>query len=114
MTLDDIISLSVVSRNKKRSSFYQPLLPKMMLSTSRFLIGLTLLQPVLGFVGVPLQQAPILSSTLLRDSGDEHAAPLPLTASDLARLASVKNRHQTMPLLIMDALVPGQTLTFER
>jgi len=52
------------------------------------------------------------SSTLLRDSEDDGAAPLPLTVSDLQRLTAVQTRHKTIPLLIMDAVVPGQTISF--
>lgn len=57
------------------------------------------------------------SSTLLRDSEEDRlgaATPLPLTASDLSRLAAVKSRHLTIPIMIMDAMVPGQSISFER
>ena len=90
----------------------------MMLSISTLFIGLTLLQPAFGFVGAPsVRRNSLQSSTLLRDTEDdsaEAAMPLPFSAADLQRLALLKSRHVTMPLLIMDALVPGQTMTFER
>lgn len=54
------------------------------------------------------------SSTLLRDSGEDVNAPLSLSASDMKRLTAVRTRHQTLPLMIMDALVPGQTISFQR
>ena len=54
------------------------------------------------------------SSTLLRDSEEDRAAPLPLSASDLQRLTALKTRHQTIPLMIMDSMVPGQTISFQR
>ena len=58
------------------------------------------------------------STTLLKDSelddSAHAAAPLPLTASDLQRLTALKSRHKTIPLMIMDAMVPGQTISFER
>lgn len=54
------------------------------------------------------------SSTLLRDSGEDVNAPLSLSASDMKRLTAVQTRHQTLPLMIMDALVPGQTISFQR
>jgi len=74
-----------------------------------------------GFVSSPatrLQQPKTMeSSTLLRDCEDDSmgaAAPLPLTASDLQRLTMLKSRHKTMPLMIMEAMVPGQSISFQR
>jgi hypothetical protein len=87
-----------------------------MISTTNLLLGLALLQPALGFVASPMHRYPSLSSTLLRDSQDdssEAAVNLSFSASDLARMASIKSRHVTMPLLIMDSIVPGQTMFFE-
>ena len=89
----------------------------MKLSVSSIIIGLTMLQPAFGFVNGPFHRSSVQSSTLLRDSEDDSAdaaMPLPFSASDLQRLALLKSRHVTMPLLIMDALVPGQSMTFER
>ena len=54
------------------------------------------------------------SSTLLRDSENNRAIPLPLTTSDLERLTALKARHKTIPLMIMDPLVPGQSISFQR
>lgn len=89
-----------------------------MVSLSTLFLGFALMRPTFGFVGSPLQaRYPVQSSTLLRDSEDDSAdaaMPLPFSAADLQRLASLKSRHTTMPLLIMDALVPGQTMVFER
>lgn len=87
-----------------------------MFSTTKLLVSLALFQPALGFVASPLHQNAALSSTLLRDSHDDNseaAMPLQFSASDLARIASIKSRHVTMPLLIMDAIVPGQTMSFQ-
>ena len=40
--------------------------------------------------------------------------PSPLSSHDLERLSELKNRKQTMPLVIMDIMLPGQTLYFSR
>ncbi|CAB9523608.1 ATP-dependent protease La (LON) domain [Seminavis robusta] len=71
-----------------------------------------------AFVTAPLKTKQALarsleSSTLLKDSERDEAAPLPLSTADLQRLMSMKSRHMTIPLLIMDAVVPGQTISFE-
>lgn len=46
------------------------------------------------------------------DSGDR-AEPLPLTADDMKLLTEMKSRHTTIPILILDALLPGQKLCFK-
>uniref|UniRef100_A0A7S2A921 Lon N-terminal domain-containing protein n=1 Tax=Trieres chinensis TaxID=1514140 RepID=A0A7S2A921_TRICV len=38
--------------------------------------------------------------------------PLALTASDLARLSEMRSRRTTMPIMILDAILPGQKLEF--
>lgn len=47
------------------------------------------------------------------DDRAEHASPLPLTAEDLKRLSQMKSRHCTMPIMILDAMLPRQKLSFQ-
>jgi hypothetical protein len=44
----------------------------------------------------------------------EAAEPLPLSTEDLKRLTEMKNRAATMPVVIMDSILPGQKLYFQR
>jgi len=47
------------------------------------------------------------------DDSADRAEPLPLTAQDLRRLQTLKARHTTMPIMILDAMLPRQKLTFK-
>lgn len=73
-----------------------------------------------GFVIPPASFYPKalpMSPTLLHGSEQDRsgaAEPLPLTASDVSRLAALRSRHLTIPIMIMDAMVPGQSISFER
>ena len=42
------------------------------------------------------------------------AEPLRLTEEDLRLLTEMKNRQVTMPILLLDCLLPGQNLEFMR
>jgi hypothetical protein len=44
----------------------------------------------------------------------ESAKPLSLSVADLQRFTEMKSRTLTIPILIMDAIVPGQRLSFQR
>lgn len=44
----------------------------------------------------------------------ESAKPLSLSVADIQRFTELKSRTVTMPILIMDAIVPGQRLSFQR
>ena len=48
-----------------------------------------------------------------QDSPDA-ARPLQLSKEDLKRLSEMQNRRLTIPLVILDAVLPGQTLNFQR
>lgn len=37
---------------------------------------------------------------------------LPLSSSDLSRLTQMRERHTTLPIMILDAMLPGQVLEF--
>jgi hypothetical protein len=42
------------------------------------------------------------------------AEPLSLSTKDLERLSELKTRAMTMPIVIMDVILPGQKLHFQR
>ncbi len=42
------------------------------------------------------------------------AEPLSLSTKDLERLSELKTRGMTMPIVIMDVILPGQKLHFQR
>ena len=56
----------------------------------------------------------LFSLRLSGDDSPEAAKPLQLSIKDLERLADVKSRSVTMPIMIMDAMLPGQKLVFSR
>jgi len=58
--------------------------------------------------------APFLSApSSHRDDSGDLAEPLPLSAEDLERLSELKFRHvPAMPIMILDAMLPRQRLTF--
>jgi hypothetical protein len=41
-----------------------------------------------------------------------NATPLSLSENDLARLVQLRNRHKKIPIMILDAMLPGQRLEF--
>lgn len=41
------------------------------------------------------------------------ASPLPMTNDDMARLQSMRSRQVTVPVMILDAMLPKQVLTFQ-
>jgi len=47
------------------------------------------------------------------DDSAEYAETLPLTLEDLSRLTKMKSRHCTMPIMILDAMLPKQKLSFK-
>jgi hypothetical protein len=47
------------------------------------------------------------------DDSAEAAEPLPLTQEDLHRLSDLKSRSLQMPIMILDSMLPLQTLTFQ-
>ena len=47
------------------------------------------------------------------DDAAENATPLNLSASDMQRFQALKTRQKTMPILVLDSMVPRQELTFE-
>jgi hypothetical protein len=47
------------------------------------------------------------------DDSAEAAEPLPLTQADLHRMSDLKSRNLQMPIMILDAMLPLQTLTFQ-
>jgi hypothetical protein len=51
--------------------------------------------------------------SLSADDSAEAAEPLPLTQEDLHRLSELKSRNLQMPIMILDAMLPLQTLTFQ-
>jgi hypothetical protein len=51
--------------------------------------------------------------SLSPDDSPEAAEPLPLTQSDLQRLLDLKSRNLQMPIMILDAMLPLQRLTFQ-
>ena len=126
-------SYSNPTPRNKRAYPYRPLLINKMMSILNssssmlfLLLSLStfLSRSVTGFVVLPSgvsvtqqQNAPLASSTLLRDTEEDSfgsATPLTLTSSDLARLTELKSRHYTIPILIMDSMLPGQSISFER
>ena len=54
-----------------------------------------------------------VNSFLHTDDSADFATPLELTASDKERLVAFKSRQKTMPILILDSLLPKQELSFE-
>lgn len=48
------------------------------------------------------------------DDSPEAATPLRLSAMDLDLMKEIKSRSLTMPVLILDAMLPGQKLTLQR
>lgn len=58
----------------------------------------------------------LFSSSASDDDDDDDAAsaaePLSLSASDLERLSKLRDRHKTIPIMILDAMLPGQKLEF--
>lgn len=49
----------------------------------------------------------------MNEDSRDTASPLPLTKEDLSRIQKAKKRHlKNVPVMILDALVPGQHLTF--
>ena len=48
------------------------------------------------------------------DDSPDAAEFLQLSASDLSRLAAVRDRRSEMPILILEPLLPGQRLQFGR
>lgn len=64
------------------------------------------------------RRAPILRAAKRELSGDATAAgraedrPLLLSDSDLARLSTARDRRVTLPILILEPLLPGQRITF--
>ena len=64
------------------------------------------------------RRAPILRAAKRELSGDAPAAgraedrPLLLSDSDLARLSTARDRRVTLPILILEPLLPGQRITF--
>jgi hypothetical protein len=51
--------------------------------------------------------------SLSADDSAEAAEPLPLTQEDLHRLLDLKSRNLQMPIMILDSMLPLQTLTFQ-
>jgi hypothetical protein len=51
--------------------------------------------------------------SLSTDDSAEAAEPLPLTQEDLHRMSDLKSRNLQMPIMILDAMLPLQTLTFQ-
>jgi hypothetical protein len=48
------------------------------------------------------------------DDSPEAATPLQLSVKDLELMTEIKSRSLTMPVLIIDAMLPGQKLTLQR
>jgi hypothetical protein len=46
--------------------------------------------------------------------GPESAQPLPLSKADLARIDDMKTRGKVIPVVLMDAMLPGQRIYFSR
>jgi len=78
--------------------------------------------PALGFLIVGagsnnnanhLHATVLLSSHHASDDKAAEARPLPLTDFDLSRLTAMKERHQTIPILILETILPGQTISFQ-
>ena len=59
------------------------------------------------------QQHSLTSLFLSKDDSAEHASPLQLTSHDLQRLTRLKECRFQMPIMILDAMLPKQQLTFE-
>jgi len=64
-------------------------------------------------VTVPSLSGTVQRQSLPPDDSSEHAEPLPLTPDDLRRLGRVQSRHTTLPVMILDAILPRQQLTFQ-
>ena len=47
------------------------------------------------------------------DDGDD-AQLLPLNDSDIRKIQEMKERHITIPIIILDAILPGQSMNFRR
>ncbi|KAL7566045.1 hypothetical protein ACA910_011058 [Epithemia clementina (nom. ined.)] len=47
------------------------------------------------------------------DDAEENATPLVLSVSDMKRFKACQTRQKTMPILILDSMVPKQELSFE-
>ena len=61
------------------------------------------------------KRRPVRSSSLSisNDDSAEHASPLHLTSHDLQRFTRLKECRFQMPIVILDAMLPKQQLTFE-
>lgn len=46
--------------------------------------------------------------------GAESAQPLPLSKADLARMNEMKTRGKVIPVVLLDAMLPGQRIYFSR
>lgn len=85
------------------------------------LLLLAVAYPACSFVAQPRPHNGIFASTVRQntrqlfspDDSAETAEPLPLTPDDLRRLESMRTRHCTIPIMILDALLPKQKLSFQ-
>jgi Lon protease-like protein len=66
-----------------------------------------------GLVGAWISPKQQCRSLAIRRSlyNDENSDNF-LTASDLARISDLRDRHKTIPIMILDAMLPGQVLEF--
>lgn len=85
-----------------------------MLSLMRTLLFLLSGATTYAWVISPLQ--PHVTRLLVAPAGDlddeSNSTPLSLSESDLARLSQLRNRHKKIPIMILDAMLPGQRLEF--
>uniref|UniRef100_A0A7S4M5L4 Uncharacterized protein n=1 Tax=Odontella aurita TaxID=265563 RepID=A0A7S4M5L4_9STRA len=97
-------------------------------------LGVALLctNPIAGFVRPPkgkniastdkhlslsqLSRGPARSLLFYKHLDDDErlAERLPLSTADIARLSEMRSRQQTIPIMILDAMLPGQHLEFGR
>ena len=81
--------------------------------TALFLSLLVLLNTLVCHAWVSPAALPRTASSLLyASSRRDDLEFLPLTESDLSRLAQMRDRHVTIPIMILDAMLPGQCLEF--
>jgi len=70
--------------------------------------------PMIGRLSTTTTALHVLERDIHADDSAEYATPLQLTTKDLERLKSLQETSTTtMPILILDSLLPGQELTID-
>jgi len=76
------------------------------------LAAASLLSPASAWVAPAALKTARLSSSALDVASRDDLEYLPLSTSDLSRLTLMRERHTTLPIIILDAMLPGQVLEF--